>query len=78
MNESLIMEIWDLFLEFIPEKSRDTVADRYIDFLVENDVTDATLESLIGNDDHLDSAIDSALQVMQEEEQNYYDDEEDY
>lgn len=72
MEETQIMEIWDLFLEHIPEKNRDIVATQYIEYLVNQDVELDVLESLIGNDDYLDDAIEEAL-----EEEAYYQDDED-
>lgn len=57
MDESLIMEVWDIFREYVPEKNKETAANQYVDFLVGKDVDGATLESLIGYDAYLDDAI---------------------
>ena len=73
MEEEDIMNIWDAFLEFIPEKNRDMAATRYITFLVTHDTDLEVLESILGNDDHLDDAIEDVL----EEHDNGYDDDED-
>ena len=53
MEEHLIIEVWDTFKDYIPEKSRDTAASQYIDFLVGQDVELETLESVLGYDPHL-------------------------
>lgn len=73
MEETQIMEIWDLFLEHIPEKHRDMVATQYVEYLLNGDVEIDTLESLIGNDDYLDGAIEEAI-----EEAALHDDEDIY
>lgn len=61
IEEDSIMTIWDLFVEYIPEKNREMAANQYVDFLLGNDVTKNTLESMSGYDDHLDAAIDIAI-----------------
>ena len=72
MEDTQVMEIWDLFLEHIPEKNRDIVATQYIEYLINHDIELDVLESLIGNDDYLDDAIEEAL-----EEEAYFQDDED-
>ena len=61
MEESLIIEVWDIFREYIPEKSRETAANQFVDFLVGRDVETETLEGLLGYDPHLDAAIKLVL-----------------
>jgi hypothetical protein len=71
MEEALIMEVWDTFKEYIPEKNKDMAANQYVDFLLGKDVPADVLESLMGYDTHLDDAIRTVV-----EEENGYDDEE--
>lgn len=71
MEESLIIEIWDTFKEYIPEKSKETAANQFVDFLIGKDVSTEDLEGLKGYDNHLDEAIDLVI-----EEYKSYDDEE--
>ena len=83
MEEHLIIEVWDTFKDYIPEKSRDTAASQYIDFLVSQDVEFETLESVLGYDSHLDTAITFALNELKdpeddEEDLDFEDEEEDY
>ena len=73
MEENLIMTVWDLFREYIPEKNREMAANQYVDFLLGNDVDVETLQSYTGYDPHLDDAIKA---VTDEEES--YDDEDSY
>lgn len=82
MDESLIMEIWDTFREYIPEKNKDTAANQYVDFLLGKDVEVDVLEGFIGYDPHLDEAIrnvvDEANALDSDEDDDYYEEDEDY
>ena len=82
MDESLIIEIWDIFKEYVPEKNRGTAADHYVDFLLGKEVEVSVLESLHGYDTSLDRAIDLVLEDVEEKNEEsddwdpYEDDEE--
>jgi hypothetical protein len=76
MEENLIIEMWDIFKEYIPEKNRETAANHYVDFLVGKDVDANVLEGLIGYDQHLDQAIEMIL--GDEKETSDEEDEEDW
>ena len=81
MDESLIMEIWDTFREYIPEKNKDTAAAQYIDFVLGKDVETAVIEGLVGYDPHLDDAIKNVLVdegYEEQDEDGYYEEDEDY
>jgi hypothetical protein len=82
MEESLIMEVWDTFREYIPEKNKDMAANQYVDFLLGKDVDVTILEGLMGYDNHLDDAIKTVIQEEEgfdEEDGGYgYDEDEDY
>jgi hypothetical protein len=74
MDETLIIETWDTFKDYIAEKNRETAASHYVDFLIGKDVELSVLESVMGYDPHLDSAIEL---VIDEERQNDDDTDED-
>jgi DUF1680 family protein len=82
MDESLIMEIWDTFREYIPEKHKDTAANQYVDYLLGKDIEIAVLEGFVGYDPHLDDAIknvvDEAKALDGDEDTGYYEEDEDY
>ena len=67
MDESQIIEVWDVFKEYIPEKHKEVAANHYVDFLVGQDVEVAVLEALVGFDPHLDQAIELVLEGVKEE-----------
>ena len=81
MEESLIMEVWDTFREYIPEKHKETAAHQYVDFVLGKDIEIEVLESLVGYDPHLDSAIKAALAEAKEwddeDDEAEYDEDED-
>lgn len=72
MDENLIPTLWDLFREYIPEKSREVAANQYVDFLATEFDVDV-IEGFIGYDPHLDDAI----KLLVDENKGYDDDEED-
>ena len=74
MEESLIIETWDVFKEYIPEKNRDTAASHYVDFLVGKDVELSVLEGLMGYDSSLDQAIELIVGENKEEDDDEDDD----
>lgn len=74
MEEGIIIGVWDVFKEYIPEKNKETAANHFIDFLIGNDIEQTVLESLSGYDQYLDDAIALALEDVQEAS---YDDEDD-
>ena len=76
MEEDLIIEVWDVFKEYIPEKNKDTAANHFVDFLLGKDVDQSVLEALVGFDSHLDDAIELVLD--KETEDDYTDDNEYY
>jgi len=75
MDENLIMTIWDLFREYIPEKNREMAANQYVDFLA-NEFDPEVLAGFMGYDAQLDDAIKLVIQEEGLEEETY--DEDDY
>ena len=75
MEEDLIIEIWDVFKEYISDKNKDTAANHFVDFLTGKDVDTGVLKSLVGYDSYLDDAIEL---VVQDDEESFDDDETDY
>jgi hypothetical protein len=73
MDEQLIIEVWDVFKEYISEKNRDTAANQFVDFLSSKDVDENTFESLLGYDSHLDSAIELILKEYESDEDDDLD-----
>ena len=74
MDEQLIMTVWDLFREYIPEKNREMAANQYVDFLLGNDISVDTLNTFTGYDPHLDEAIKSVTEDESGDEDSYDED----
>jgi hypothetical protein len=82
MEERLIMEVWDTFREYIPDKNKEMAANQYVDFLLGKDVDTSVLEGLMGYDPYLDDAIKAVIDETKEweeseDEAGYYEDDED-
>ena len=77
MDESLIMTVWDMFREYIPEKNREMAANQYVDFLLGNDISIDDLQSFTGYDPHLDDAIKAVADedIDDDDEDDYNEDE---
>jgi hypothetical protein len=73
MEEDLIIELWDVFKEYIPDKNKETAANHFVDFLLGKDVGQSVLEALLSYDPHLDDAIN--LVIENEEQPDDIDDE---
>ena len=82
MEDSLIMEMWDTFREYIPDKHKEMAANQYVNFLLSKDVETSVLEGLMGYDTHLDDAIklvvDEEAEFDSEEDDGYYEEDEEY
>jgi hypothetical protein len=74
MDEHLIMTVWDMFREYIPEKNREMAANQYVDFLLGNDIDVDTLQAYTGYDNHLDAAIKAVTDDEADEEDAYDED----
>jgi hypothetical protein len=78
MDEDFIIELWDAFKDYIPEKNKSDAASHFVDFLVGKDVLNSLLEDLQGYDPHLDRAIDLVLEESEEEDEEDEDYDDDY
>jgi hypothetical protein len=68
MEEDLIIEVWDIFREYVSDKNKETAANHYVDFLVGKDVELSVLEGLMGYDPHLDNAIELVVNENADED----------
>lgn len=78
MKEELIADIWNTFIEHVPEKAKKDIAYDFINVLLDNGVKESVLEGLIGVDSHLDAAIEYAIDgggAEEEEDIDFYEDE---
>lgn len=78
MDEQLIIDLWDTFKDYIPDKQKETAANQFVDFLVGKDVEPSELEGVLGYDSYLDSAIELVLGDDETEEEEDFEDDWDY
>jgi len=78
MEEDLIIEVWDIFREYVSDKNKETAANHYVDFLIGKDVELSVLEGLMGYDTHLDGAIELVVDELKEEDSDIDEDDIDY
>lgn len=69
MEETQIVEIWDLFVEHIPEKHRETLALQYIEYLLDSGFDVDDLDAITGHDDYLDNAVEEVTENLQEDDE---------
>ena len=76
MDDTLIVETWDVFREYIPDKHKETAANHFIDFLLGKDVTVSVLEGLMGYDPFLDQAIELVVNEADDNDSSDYEEDE--
>lgn len=77
MKEDLIADLWTVVVEHIPEKHRPDVASDFVNTLLDYGIKESILESLMGVDPFLDSAIEYAIDGEEIEEDYDYNEDED-
>jgi len=80
MKDVLIADLWGVIVEHIPEKHRKDVAADFINTLLDYGIKDSVLESLMGVDPYLDTAIEYSIdgeEVDDYDDEDYPDDDED-
>jgi hypothetical protein len=80
MEEDLIIEVWDIFKEYISDKNKEIAANHFVDFLLGKDVEPSVLQSVMGYDSNLDEAIklvldDEEVDEDEEDDLDHYEDE---
>ena len=64
MNDSQIIEFWQVFKEYIEKKHIETVAERYVDLCADFGTDDEAFRDALGSDNELDKAIGYYLVVI--------------
>jgi hypothetical protein len=76
MKDDLIADLWSVIVEHIPEKHRADVAADFVNTLLDYGIKESVLESLMGVDPFLDTAIEYAIdgeEIAEEEDYDYKD-----
>lgn len=72
MTEEQIVDIWDIFKEYLDKKTISIVAEKYITEVFEYGSSESVIKECMGHDKHLDHAIET---LFMDEEDDYEDDE---
>jgi hypothetical protein len=75
MNTDHVLEIWEMFSEYLPSARRNDVALRFLNYFVDNEMDLDSLEELRGQDEHIDHALD---QLTYDQDEEYDEPEEEY
>jgi len=73
MNQDLLADLWNLMSEHIPEKEKESVAQEYINLLLDYGVSESTVEGLFGIDTYLDGAVEYALDEQDDDDSDEWD-----
>lgn len=76
MNEEQILDIWNVLREYVDKKQLELAAEKYVDVLADYGTTDETFKEMIGNDRYLDAAINYYLELDNNLDDDYYDEDE--
>lgn len=74
LEATFILELWDVFRDKIPAKEREDTAYQFLKLLNDWDVDVLSMRDLRDEDNHIDSALD----LLEEEEGGERDEDEDY
>jgi hypothetical protein len=75
MEEEQIVDVWNMFKEYLDKKHIEMAAERFVDLLADMGTDDHTLQSASGSDNALDDAIHYYLDI---DETDLVDEEEDW
>jgi hypothetical protein len=62
MDSNLLSDIWSILSDKIVEKDKTATAQEYVNTLLDYDIPESTLESMMGVDTYLDTALEYVLE----------------
>jgi len=75
MEEEQIIDVWNMFKEYLDKKHVEMAAERFVDLMADFGVGDDTFTNCLGNDYALDTAINYYLDI---DENDVLDEEEEW
>lgn len=75
MKEEQIADIWTLFKGYLDKKNVDIAAEKFVDLLADYGTSDELFKDLLGIDPDLDNAIQYYLELDQDIDDDYEEDE---
>jgi hypothetical protein len=71
VSSSLILEVWELISEYLQTSKKEDVANKLIKIFADKGMESEDFESIRGEDNYLDTAIDNFLEVDTNELDEY-------
>ena len=71
ISEEVILNIWEIFYEYLPASKRNDAAVRYLKILLNQDIEISDLDGIRGEDEHLDYAIERLTEDIDYDENEY-------
>lgn len=68
LDADLALELWDIFAASIQPKEKSIVAESYVNWLMENNISDEDLEELARQDQYLGSTISEMAAELEVED----------
>ena len=72
MTEEEVIDVWNLFKEYIDKKQLELAAEHYVDLMVDYGVSEEELINTLGHDTVLDAAINYYLDADNDEDDEDY------
>ena len=63
MEEEQIVDIWNMFKEYLDKKHIEMAAERYVDLMADLGTDDHVFRNALGSDSNLDNAINYYLDI---------------
>jgi hypothetical protein len=68
---TIILDLWELIVEHIPNNKREDVANKVIKIFADAGFEAADFETVRGEDSHLDAAIDNIKEEVDDDEYDF-------
>ncbi len=68
---TIILDLWELIVEHIPNNKREDVANKVVKIFADAGFEDTEFETVRGEDPYLDAAIDNIKEEIDEDEYDF-------
>lgn len=70
---SLVLDMWELINENVPTGRKDEIATKFVSILVNQGMERSHFDSIYGEDDYLDNAVDNFFADDRDDDVSYDD-----
>lgn len=75
MSEDQLIDLWDIFSEYVPKTNKEQLAMQFVKWSQDNGVDENTLYALGAEDPYLDEAVQDLQGKRNEDDDNWDEDE---